>query len=87
MGFNFVLFDRWFLRLAFYLRNILQGKRKMSYIIYDEDGQLMRTVSRQEEAVAVCAFRPGWTFKRVSKPRVRLDLSHLGEALFWTQMN
>lgn len=54
----------------------------MSYVIKNEDGELMRVVARQEEAIAVCALRPGWTFKRISKPRVKLDLSQFEEALF-----
>lgn len=41
----------------------------MSYVIRDEEGNIMRTVGRQEEAQAVCALRLGWTFKCVRKPK------------------
>ena len=53
----------------------------MSYLIRDEDGEVMRTVARQEEALAICALRPGWTFKCVRKPVRRIDLSQFEEAL------
>ena len=52
----------------------------MSYIIRDEDGEVMRTVARQEEALAICALRPGWTFKCVRKI-VRVDLTQFEDAL------
>ena len=41
----------------------------MSYIVKNEDGDLMRVVGRQEEAQAICALRLGWTFKCVRKPK------------------
>lgn len=41
----------------------------MSYVIKNEDGETMRVVSRQEEAIAICALRKGWTFKCVRKPK------------------
>lgn len=41
----------------------------MSYIIKNEDGETMRIVHRQEEAMAICALRRGWTFKCVRKPK------------------
>lgn len=53
----------------------------MSYVIRDEDGEVMRTVARQEEALAICALRPGWTFKCVRKPVRKVDLSQFEEAL------
>jgi galactose-1-phosphate uridylyltransferase len=34
------------------------------YLIYDESGDLMRTVSRKEEALAVVGLRSGWSYKR-----------------------
>ena len=52
------------------------------YLIYDEDKELMRTVSRQEEAKQIVENRDGWTFKCVKKPVKKVDLSELGEALF-----
>ena len=35
----------------------------MSYVIKNEDNEVMRIVGRKEEAQAVCALRAGWTFK------------------------
>jgi hypothetical protein len=37
----------------------------MSYVIKNEDGDTMRIVGRQEEAMAICALRTGWTYKGV----------------------
>lgn len=47
--------------------------------LYDEQGELMRIVSRKEEALAAVALRHGWTYKRVimKKPEVKFE-----EALF-----
>lgn len=53
----------------------------MSYVVKDEDGEVMRIVGRQEEAMLACAFRPGWTFKCVRKPVPKVDLSQFEEAL------
>lgn len=53
----------------------------MSYLIRDEDGEVMRIVGRQEEAISLVGQRPGWTFKCVRKT-VRVDLSQFEEALF-----
>lgn len=53
----------------------------MSYVIRDEDGEVMRTVARQEEALLICALRSGWTFKCVRKPVRKLDLTQFEEAL------
>jgi hypothetical protein len=49
------------------------------YQIFDEQGDLMRTVSRKEEALAVAALRNGWTYKRIviDKPKFEFE-----EALF-----
>jgi hypothetical protein len=41
----------------------------MSYVIKNEDGDTMRIVGRQEEAMAICALRTGWTFKCVRKAK------------------
>jgi hypothetical protein len=54
----------------------------MSYLIRNEDGEVMRIVGRQEEAQAVCALRSGWTFKCVRKPAKKLDTSQFEEAPF-----
>lgn len=35
----------------------------MSYVIRDEDGEVMRVVGRQEEAKQLIQQRQGWTFK------------------------
>ena len=53
----------------------------MKYLIKDEHGELMRIVSRQEEALAICALRAGWTFKCLRKPIKRIDLSQFEDAL------
>lgn len=53
----------------------------MSYVIYNEDGEKMRVVGRQEEAQAICALRRGWKFKCVRKPVRKIDLSIFEEAL------
>jgi len=41
----------------------------MRYQIFDEHGELMRIVSRKEEALALAALRNGWTYKRVIMKR------------------
>lgn len=51
------------------------------YLIKNEDGELMRTVRRQEEAQAICALRLGWTFKCVRKPVRKVEYK-FEEALF-----
>jgi hypothetical protein len=53
----------------------------MSYLIRNEDDELMRVVARQEEAIAICALRNGWTFKYVRKPVKKVDLSQFEDAL------
>lgn len=53
----------------------------MSYIIYDENKEVMRVVGRQEEARQLIKQRTGWTFKCVRKPKEVLDLSQFEEAL------
>jgi hypothetical protein len=54
----------------------------MSYLIRNEDGETMRVVGRQEEALAICALRAGWTFKCVRKPIKKLDMNQFEEAPF-----
>lgn len=54
----------------------------MSYVIKDEAGEVMRVVGRQEEAIAMCSLRKGWTFKYVRKEKKVLDLNRFEEALF-----
>ena len=41
----------------------------MSYVIKDEDGEVMRIVGRQEEARQLIQQREGWTMKRVPKAK------------------
>lgn len=53
----------------------------MSYVIKDENNEVMRIVGRQEEAQHIIQQRTGWTFKCVRKPKPRLDLSQFEDAL------
>lgn len=53
----------------------------MKYLIKDEHGELMRIVGRQEEALAICALRMGWTFKCLRKPIKMIDWSQFEDAL------
>lgn len=41
----------------------------MSYVIKDENGEVMRIVGRQEEAKTLIQSRIGWSFKCVRKPK------------------
>jgi len=50
------------------------------YLIYDENQELMRKVSRREEANQIVSGRAGWTYKRLRCEK-KIDLSNLGEAL------
>jgi hypothetical protein len=52
------------------------------YLVYDEQNELMRTVSRQEEARQIVTGRSGWTFKLFRSPKKTIDLSQFEEALF-----
>jgi hypothetical protein len=52
------------------------------YLIYDENQELMRTVSRREEARAVVSGRAGWTFKQLRSKKKLVDLESFEEALF-----
>ena len=45
----------------------------MQYLIYDEENNLMRTVSRKEEALAVIALRSGWSYKRIVKQKPKFE--------------
>jgi hypothetical protein len=47
----------------------------MSYVIKNEDGEVMRIVGRQEEAIAICSLRSGWTFKymKAKKPEYKFE--------------
>ena len=54
----------------------------MSYVIKDEDGEVMRVVGRQEEARYIVQQREGWTFKCVREKKKVMDLSQFEEALF-----
>ena len=53
----------------------------MTYIVKDENGEIMRVVGRQEEARQLVNARTGWTFKCVRKPVKKLDLSQFEDAL------
>ena len=53
----------------------------MKYLIKDENGEVMRIVDRQEEALLICAMRPGWSFKCLRKPIKMIDLSQFEDAL------
>jgi hypothetical protein len=53
----------------------------MSYIVRDEDGEVMRIVGRKEEALCLIAFRKGWTITHVRKPVQVVDLSQFEDAL------
>jgi hypothetical protein len=59
-----------------------ERRNTMSYMVYDEEGGLMRVVGRQEEARQLAQAREGWTFKCVRKPKEKIDLSQLEEAPF-----
>lgn len=47
----------------------------LRFQIFDELGELMRIVSRKEEALAAVALRNGWTYKRVTtkKPTIKFE--------------
>tara|TARA_R110000868_G_scaffold301295_1_gene561754 strand:- start:3132 stop:3296 length:165 start_codon:yes stop_codon:yes gene_type:complete len=53
----------------------------MSYIIKDENGEVMRVVGRQEEARQITQQREGWSFKCIHKPVKKIDLSQFEDAL------
>ena len=53
------------------------------YRIYDENQELMRMVSRQEEARQIVTERNGWTFKLFRLPKKTINLTVFEEAPFW----
>jgi hypothetical protein len=52
------------------------------YLVYDENQELMRMVSRQEEARVLVSGRVGWTFKQLRSKKKLVDLESFEEALF-----
>ena len=54
-----------------------------SYLIYDENNELMRVVGRQEEARHLVSSHAGWSFKlrRIVKRDGYSEALLLGEAL------
>lgn len=40
-----------------------------TYLVYDEDKELMRKVPRKEEAEALIEFREGWSYTRALAPK------------------
>lgn len=53
-----------------------------TYLIYDENQELMRKVSRLEEANQIVNGRVGWTYKLLRCKKKPIDLSMLKGALF-----
>ena len=53
-----------------------------TYLIYDENHELMRKVSKREEADQIVSGRAGWTYKLLRCKKKPIDLSMLQEALF-----
>ena len=47
----------------------------LRFQIFDELGELMRIVSRKEEALALIALRSGWHYKKVTveKPKFKFE--------------
>ena len=45
------------------------------YQVFDEDNNLMRIVSRKEEAFALVALRSGWSYKKTvtQKPKFEFE--------------
>jgi hypothetical protein len=52
------------------------------YLVYDENQDLMRKVSRREEARQIVGQRIGWTFKQLRSKKKLVDLESFEEALF-----
>jgi hypothetical protein len=52
------------------------------YRIYDENKDLMRMVSRLEEARQIVTGRSGWSFKLFRLPKKMIDLNQFEGALF-----
>jgi len=53
-----------------------------TYLIYDKNQELMRKVSRREEADQIVSGRVGWTYKLLRCKKKPIDLSMLEEAPF-----
>lgn len=53
----------------------------MSYIIVDENNEVMRIVGRQEEARYLVGSREGWSFKYVRNKKPSIDWNNFEEAL------
>ena len=53
-----------------------------TYLIYDENHELMRKVSRREEANQIVNGRVRWTYKLLRCKKKPIDLSMLKEAPF-----
>jgi hypothetical protein len=51
------------------------------YLVYDENQELMRQVSRREEAKQIVGQRIGWTFKQLRSEKKLVDLSKFEDAL------
>ena len=60
-----------------YLRNLTYNlmNSQTQYLLFDESGDLMRTVSRKEEALAIVSLRSGWSYKRtvINKPKFEFE--------------
>ena len=52
------------------------------YLVYDENQDLMRKVSRREEARQIVGQGIGWTFKQLRSKKKLVDLESFEEALF-----
>jgi hypothetical protein len=53
-----------------------------TYLIYDENQELMRKVFRLEEANQIVNGRVGWTYKLLRCKKKPIDLTVFEEALF-----
>jgi hypothetical protein len=54
----------------------------MMYLIYDENGELMRWTRYRAEANQIIKVRQGWSYKGVRKLRPRFDWSTATAAPF-----
>jgi hypothetical protein len=53
-----------------------------TYLIYDENHELMRKVSKREEADQIVSGRTGWTYKLLRFKKKPINLTQFQEALF-----
>jgi hypothetical protein len=53
-----------------------------TYLIYDENQELMRKVSKREEADQIVSGRVGWTYKLLRCKKKPINLTQFQEALF-----